>query len=126
MDKTIKQIADELGISKQTVSRYIKKNCIKPVSETASTYTFDETAQARIFTAFSQNEPYHEPLHDKVNDTVIEALLKQLEEKDRQIQEKDKQISDLQKIILQQQMLAASNIVALPDNKKSHWWQFWK
>ena len=54
MPKTIKQIADELGVSKQRVYRFIKQNCI--------------------------NEAHQNRINDTVIDAVIELLREELRE----------------------------------------------
>ena len=54
--KTIKQIADELGVNKQKVYRFIVKNHITASSEVKQSKLYDEAAErlfrmARIFNA---------------------------------------------------------------------------
>ena len=106
--KTIKQIADELGIDKQKVYRFVKKNHI--------------------------NEVHHEALQSTSNDAVIdvllmqsEALQKELEIKNRQIEELTKMLADNQKLLDQAQQLHAlseKKILLLEEsNQKKHWWQ---
>ena len=125
--KTIKQIADELGVSKQKVYRFIVKNHITASSEVKQSKLYDEAAEKMIKKGFLENEPYqksHHEAHQKhINDTVGEAVIEllqkeleqkneQLQEKDRQIREKDRQISEMlaqlsvnQKLIDQEQQL---------------------
>lgn len=125
--KTIKQIADELGVSKQKVYRFIVKNHITASSEVKQSKLYDEAAEKLIKQRFLEVEPHHEPHHeahqdriiDAVGEAVIELLQKELEqkneqlqEKDRQIREKDRQISEMQaqlsvnqKLIDQEQQL---------------------
>lgn len=113
--KTIKQIADEMGVSKQKVYRFIVKNHITASSEAKQAKLYDEAAEKLIKQGFSDSEPHQEPhqephheahqdrITDAVGDAVIELLRKELEqkneqlkEKDRQIREKDKQITEMQ------------------------------
>lgn len=117
MNKTIKEIADELGIDKQKVYRYITKNCIKEALQDAQTKRYDEAAQKQIKQHFEEHKPHQksasEPLYD--------ALLKQLEVKDNQI-------AELQKLLDQEQKLNAVNqqkIALLEDKQKTktHWWK---
>lgn len=128
MNKTLKQIADELGIDKQKVYRYVKKNHIKEAVQDAQVKWYDETAQEHIKSGIKKSKPHQratsEPLYD--------ALLKQLEIK-------DKQIEALQKALDQEQQLHAlskQKILALekkeedpqsePAQQKRHWWNFRK
>lgn len=72
---SMKQIADQLNVSKQRVYRCIKSNCI--------------------------SEAHHETVHD----TVYEALLKQLEIKDQQIKELNERLAEAHKSLDQEQQL---------------------
>lgn len=125
--KTIKQIADELGVSKQKVYRFIVKNHITASSEVKQSKLYDEAAEMQIKQGILEDEPHqkshHEVHQNHINDTVSEAVIEllrkeleqkneQLQEKDRQIREKDKQIAELQtqlsmnqKLIDQEQQL---------------------
>ena len=98
MDKTMKQIADELQIDKQKVYRFIKKHCINEVYQKNGAKYYDETAQKQIKQGLSKKEPHHE-VHqnhfgstsnetpDAVTTKLIEMLEKELEEKNQQIKD---------------------------------------
>lgn len=109
--KTIKQIADELGVSKQKVYRFIVRNHITASSEVKQSKLYDEATEILIKQGILEDEPYqkshHEAHQNHINDTVSEAVIEllrkeleqkneQLQEKDRQIREKDQQISEMQ------------------------------
>lgn len=109
--KTIKQIADELGVSKQKVYRFIVRNHITASSEVKQSKLYDEATEMLIKQGILEDEPYqkshHEAHQNHINDTVSEAVIEllrkemeqkneQLQEKDRQIREKDQQISEMQ------------------------------
>lgn len=68
MPKTIKQIADELGVSKQRVYRFIKQNCI--------------------------NEAHQNRINDTVSDAVIELLREELNQKNEQIQQLNERLAE--------------------------------
>lgn len=137
--KTIKQIADELGVDKQKVYRYIKKNHIKEVNQERFTDVlqkngakyYDEVAEALIKQGFSDNtasDDVHQEVHQNyINDAVIDTFLKQIEVlkneldmKNDQIKEKDKQLSDTLKALNQAQQLhaIAENKVKLLEEKQ--------
>lgn len=125
--KTVKQIADELGVSKQKVYRFIVRNHITASSEVKQSKLYDEAAEMQIKQGFLGDELYqkshHEAHQNHINDTLSEAVIEllrkeleqkneQLKEKDRQIKEKDRQISEMQaqlsvnqKLIDQEQQL---------------------
>lgn len=136
--KTIKQIADELGIDKQKVYRFVKKNHINEVHHEAlqknDVKYYDEVAESLIKSAFLESEVHHETLQTTSNDAVIdvllmqsEALQKELEIKNRQIEELTKMLADNQKLLDQAQQLHAMSekkILLLEEsNQKRHWWQ---
>ena len=136
--KTIKQIADELGIDKQKVYRFVKKNHINEVHHEAlqknDVKHYDEVAESLIKSAFLESEVHHEALQTTSNDAVIdvllmqsEALQKELEIKNRQIEELTKMLADNQKLLDQAQQLHAMSekkILLLEEsNQKRHWWQ---
>lgn len=129
MNKTLKQIADELNISKQKVYRYVKDNHINEAVQDGQVKRYDEAVQQQIKSHFLKNEPHHEPHHEPHqkphHDAVYDALLKQLEIK-------DKQIEQLQLLLNQQQKLQALNQqkIELLEQKnevsKKHWWSLKK
>lgn len=124
MNKTLKEIADELGIDKQKVYRYVKKNHINEVFQSASAKQYDEVAQKQIINHFSKQNHINETHQNNINDVVYDTLLKQLEIKDRQIEE-------LQKILNQEQQLnaiAQQKLQLLEQKqeeqpKKKRWWK---
>lgn len=100
-DKTMKQIADTLGVHKTRVYRYIKEQGIEPDYSRNGANYFGEEKCNSIISAISEtlqrSEPLQnsaEPLHE-TSETVLETLVKQLEIKDLQLAEKDKQIEQL-------------------------------
>lgn len=151
MAKTIKQMADALGVDKQRVYRYIKKSCINEAHQKNGVMYYDEAVEKRIKQAFSKNEPHQESAS---SDTVVDVLLKQSEMLQKELEIKNKQISDLndrlaecQKLLDQYQKLSAMEKVvkkiemennpekeeesltpssAEPETKKKAWWKFWE
>lgn len=124
MYKTLKEIADELNISKQKVYRYVKDNHIIEAVQNGQVKQYDEAVQEQIKQHFSKNEPHQKPHREahqnRINDAVYEALIKQLEIKDAQIEK-------LQTLLDQEQQLNALNQqkLQLLENKetvKKHWW----
>ena len=139
---SIKQIADQLGTTKQRVYRCIKKHCIKEAhSETVNgntVFVYDNAAFTRISeilnndssTSNETHEAHHEVLQETLNEALFEALLKQLEVKDQQIEQLQKALDqaqklnamDKQKILeLEDKMASADQEVEEPVKKK--WWQ---
>lgn len=114
--KTIKQIADELGVNKQKVYRFIVKNHITASSEVKQSKLYDEAAERLIKSHFDRIttscERSSEPHQKSGNEMLLEQLIKELEvkneqlsEKDRQIREKDRQIAEMQAQLSKNQKL---------------------
>ena len=101
--KTIKQMADELGIDKQRVYRYIKKNDISEAHQEAGVMYYDEAVEMLITTHFSEknriNNVHHDTnkavSNDVIINTIIDMLQKELDTKNQQLEAKDRHISEL-------------------------------
>ena len=108
--KTIKEIADELGVDKQKVYRYIKKNHISEVLHEAlqknGVKRYDEAAETLIKRGLFEENVSSESLHevhqkhineavcDTVSETLIDMLRKELEIKNEQIRELNARLAE--------------------------------
>jgi len=92
MQKTIKQIADELGIEKQKVYRFIKRNHINEAHQENGVMYYDEMAQTLLNTEFFKNTTSSEVHQNHINDTVTEAVINMLKS---EIDFKNKLIDEL-------------------------------
>lgn len=134
MNKSLKQIADELGIDKQKVYRFVKKANIKEALESTTTKLYDETAQNTIKKHFLEKTISRCEYQNHSNDMVYETLLKQLEIKDKQIEElmrslqfeqgKTKELQE--KIFAIEAKSDSSETVKEPENetKTKKWFKF--
>ena len=79
--KTIREIADEIGIDKQRVYRHIKNQGMTAHQKQGVMY-FDDVAEVRIKQYFLQghtsNEAHHKASPDVTNDTAIFELKEQI------------------------------------------------
>lgn len=139
--KTIKQIADELGVSKTAVRKKIENLGLQSsLRKNGNQFAIDETQEKLIKQAFSgnqtetknanQSQTENHEVSDLVSvlETSITVLKAELEAKDRQIEK-------LQMLLDQEQQLHALTVQqrkALPDQEESNmveakkWWQFWR
>lgn len=104
--KTIKEIAGELGVPKQRVYRFIKRECISEAHHEAGVMYYDDAAETFIKQAFSDvvssGEAHHDAHHDAVSDAVTDAvtdavidlLRKELEIKNEQIRELNARLAE--------------------------------
>ncbi len=115
MNKSLKEIADELGIDKQKVYRYIKSNHINEALQDGQVKRYDEAVQEQIKGHFSKNvttsrstsKPHHEAHHEAVNDAVVDALREELKAKNEQIRTINEALINAQKLhLLAEQKLA--------------------
>ena len=123
MAKTIKQIADELGISKQAVFKRIDNLGLRSkLTKIDNQLMVEKEQENMIKSAFSEKQPSTKPSTkpstslqlETVNDAVVEVLLNQsemlkneLKIKNKQIEELNKRLEENQKLLDQQQKLHA-------------------
>lgn len=103
--KTTKQIADELGVSKQQVYRYIKKNCIKEAHRENGVMYYDEAAEAIILQGFSKKDESTDAVQKHTSDTALETVILMLQ---KELEAKDRQIEELQAALKREQELHTS------------------
>ena len=141
MEKSMREIADELGVDKQRVYRYIKKKCINEALQRNGVKYYDEAAQTLIKQGFSDSEPHQESdSRSASNEAVFEAVLKQLEMLQKELEVKNQQIADLNERLAESQvalkreqelkLISEGKILALEakeESEKKNWWQrIWK
>jgi len=135
MSKTVKELADELGVTKQTIQYHYQRLSTKNQQRNSSGHILiSPTAERLIRNRVTKNDKQRvdkEPTksdkeltkNDKEDSRLISLLEKRLEElkkssdkqigdkerqissKDRQIENKDQQITDLHKLLDQSQRL---------------------
>ena len=135
--KTIKQVAEELEISKQKLDRYIKSHHINDAHQTASVIYIDDVLESKLkqhFLSETVSDDVHHDAHQTAsNDAVIEALLMQLQKKDEQIETLQKLLDQEQqlhamvqnelKVLEEKTLTAEAERTEIVSKKK---WQFWK
>lgn len=102
MCKTTKQIADELGVSKQQVYRFIKKHNIKEACQENGTMYYDDAAEYLITQGFSEKIKSAEAEQKHTNETALDAVIKMLQ---KELEAKDRQIEELQAALKREQEL---------------------
>lgn len=139
MAKKIKQIADEIGVSKQAVFKKIDNlGCRQQLTKIDNQFTVDESLENAIKKAFSNKNDKSNIVNQSSTDyqqfmgylteslQVLkqqnELLSQQLKEKDVQLAEKDKQLEAAQKLADQAQQLQAiaENKIKLLEQHDQH------
>lgn len=117
---TIKEIADELGVSKSAISQ-------KLTDEFRSKFTDKKEINGRVTVVIDEEGAEWLRTHIKKkkkgnndkNDDVIQVLKKQLEKKDEQIEKLQILLNQSQQLQLKQN----EKIELLETKQKKHWWQ---
>jgi len=117
--KTLKQIADGLGVSKQRVYRYVKANCISEAHHDHITAHYDEVAESRITAHFLQETTSHEAhqkyISEAVFNAVVDTLKSELEAKNRQLDMLTAALNTAQQTAAVAQALHAGTMKHLTD-----------
>lgn len=143
MEMTIKELADELGVSKDKIKYRVGKlpsNYL--VKKSGVTYLKSEGIQA-IREQVMGNSPVNSlgnyPPFTQY-DKVVDLLEKELDVLRKQLEEKDKQLEQAHKLIDQEQqlrMVTEQKLQFLTEQKdegkavteeprKKHWWKLWE
>lgn len=116
---TIKDIADELGVSKSAISQ-------KLTNEFRSKFTSKKKINGRITVVinekgveFLRNHSKKKKGSSNKNNDVIEVLKQQLKKKDEQIEKLQILLNQSQQLQLKQD----EKIKLLETKSKKHWWQ---
>jgi len=135
MSKTIKQIADEIGVSKTAVRKKITFEIANQFTETiGNTVYISKEGESLIKSAFGQNNINQ--VTDNQTQTVsflVSILQKELEQKNKQLEQKDKQINELNERLAEahqmadkaQQLHSADKVLQI-ESKSSFWNKFKK
>jgi predicted ArsR family transcriptional regulator len=120
--KTIRQLADELHVSKQAIRQKLNKlNLQTGVQTEGNRLLISEDAENMIRAAFNQTAAKKETQSSlQTNQQLIEILQSQLATKDQQIKTQTEQIETLTRLVDQSQKLqgiAESKLKALEDKQ---------
>ena len=152
--KTIKQIADEIGVSKTAVRKKIANLGLQSsLRKNGNQFAIGEEQERIIKSAFLQNETQTENANLVCEKTetslrlvsdLVSTLQEQLREKDRQIQQQQQSIKELTAALenttaslkaaqalhvgtMQQNLLAEKEEAEPIENEKQKkWYEFWR
>ena len=109
--KTMKQMADELHVSKQQVYRFIKKHEIEAAYQENGTLFFDDASEFLVKQGFEaeikafddeKTEETHQKQNENTSNSLLETMLETLK---NELEAKNKQIESLQNLLDQEQKL---------------------
>ena len=150
MTFTVRELAEELGVSKQAIHKKINQlpSELTPKKLEGAYQLTEEMAdsiRASVKNATTVNQPVNQPVDGEVG--ALKMMIKELKEEKAklydQLEKKDEQLSQLQKLVDQQQQLTLQanhhnerlqlqlQVVQEKENEISDsseqkkWWQFW-
>ena len=135
MGKTIKQIADELGVSKTSVRKKIDNLGLRSsLQSNGNQFSINEEQEELIKAAFKGNKSQTKSeTKTQTESKTVSSLISILQE---ELARKDAQIENLQKLLDQEQQLhmhtkqqlqlleQKEDIIEDPEPTKKKWWQF--
>lgn len=131
--KTIKQIADELGVSKTAVRKKIENLGLRSsLQKNGNQFAIDENQERLIKSAFSESEAETKTETNSQTETeTVSALVSMLQ---RELDAKNEQIAHLQKLLDQEQqlrMVTEQKLLQIEDKQEQEEqpkkrWKFWK
>jgi len=118
MKKTIKELADELGVSKDKVKYQTRKLPSELTSKIDGVTYLSESAIDTVSLILTGKNTQELP-SDFNHQLPTRFIEKELEKKDNEIKEKNKQIDNLHELLKQQQkLLDQQQVLTLQANKK--------
>lgn len=130
--KTIKQIADELGVSKTAVRKKIENLGLRSgLRKNGNQFAIDEKQEKLIKSAFAESGTETETETSSQTETeTVSVLVSMLQ---RELDAKNEQIAHLQKLLDQEQqlrMVTEQKLLQIEDKKEQEEtkkkWKFWK
>jgi len=131
--KTIKQIADELGVSKTAVRKKIENLGLRSsLQKNGNQFAIDENQEKLIKSAFVESEAETKTETNSQTETeTVSALVSMLQ---RELDAKNEQIAHLQKLLDQEQqlrMVTEQKLLQIEDKQEQEEqpkkrWKFWK
>lgn len=151
--KTIKQIADEMGVSKTAIRKKIENLSLQSsLRKNGNQFAIDEEQERLIKSAFLQNETQTKITNKVCEKTEtdfhllselvstykqqLEVLNNELDIKNSQIEELNKRLAESQSLLVNQQSLnliaekryesISTNVKSVDTAKSVNWFNFWK
>jgi orotate phosphoribosyltransferase-like protein len=144
MAKTIKQIADEIGVSKTAVRKQIANHGLQSsLRKNGNQFAIDEKQEALILKAFLGKSQTESANHAETKSetslqlvSVLEIFQKELEIKNKQISELNARLAEISAALVTAQQTARDaqalhagmiqQRLTLPEKTERKLWQFWK
>jgi len=144
MTKSIKQIADEIGVSKTAVRKQIANLRLQSsLRKTGNQFAIDEKQEVLILKAFSEKSQTETANQTEIKSetslqlvSVLKTLQNELEIKNKQISELNARLAETSAALVTAQQTARDaqalhagmikQQLALPEKPERKPWQFWK
>lgn len=140
---TVSEIAEKVGVSRNLVWSYIRRNKIKPVVKEKKNFKFDSGIVLEIKQKQEKKQVKNDASksNEGVSKDVLEILHEQLKVKDEQIKSLQETNDFLKGEVVQARLESKKKQALLESAQKKeeaitagelkqdndkHWWQFWK
>ena len=126
--KTIRQLSQELGVSKTQVMKIINRLGLRTELKTdGNKLLIDEVQEAKILKAFEKSQTENENKNENKNDLQTQLISDTIAILYKQLEQKDKQIEELHRLLEVEKMANSQRLLEIEQKASaSKWWQFWK
>lgn len=127
--KTIKELADELGVSKTAVNKKIDNLGLRSsLRKNGNQFAINKKQESLIKSEFHESKGVNQKANQsQTNSAIVDTLLKQSEILQRELEVKNKQIAEMQKLLDQEQQLRMAEhqkVLMLETKKKGFFKKF--
>ena len=126
--KTIKEIADKIGVSKTAVSKKIDKLGLRQqLTQVDGAWLISESVEKTLLSSFDTNKQV-DTTDLRLVSSVVDTLKEQLAAKDRQIEHLHQLLDHEQqmRMLAEQKLIAAAEEPPQDVETPRRWWQFWR
>lgn len=126
--KTIRQLSQELGVSKTQVMKIINRLGLRTELKTdGNKLLIDEVQEAKILKAFEKSQTENGNKNENKNDLQTQLISDTIAILYKQLEQKDKQIEELHRLLEVEKMANSQRLLEIEQKASaSKWWQFWK
>lgn len=129
MKKTVKELAEELNVSKSYVDKVIRKlELHTELDMVGNKYVISKEQEDIILEAFKRSKATIKMRNNSTAklDSEVAFLRDQLANKNEEMKKMQLLLDQQQKLQLKTQQMLAEKTFLLEEQQKKAWWQFWK
>lgn len=127
--KSVKQLSDEIGVSKTQIMKTINRLGLRTELKTeGNKFLIDEVQEGLILKALKEKtQTENENKSENRNDLQTQLVFDTIAILQKQLEQKDKQIEELHRLLEVEKMANSQKLLEIEQKTQtSKWWQFWK